>query len=176
MTSLSVSLRRPKERASETQTGEDRGFFCLFSFLFCFLFSLYIRTDRDVLSIEKRAFVRWGKTLIDCVTRCALCSLLVSLVCLSLSPRACTSRERESACCSWYFNLGFIESLVVSLCLCFSSSYTFALEGSRERELIGGTTGKTNESRKRNENRARISPFFAECMFCRRSIRGGMQN
>ena len=41
LTSLSVSLRRPKERASETQTGEDRGFFCLFSFpsfVFCFRF------------------------------------------------------------------------------------------------------------------------------------------
>ena len=96
LTSLSVSLRRPKERASETQTGEDRGFFCLFSFLFCFLFSLYIRTDRDVLSIEKRAFVRWGKTLIDCVSRGALCVLSCCFrVSLSFSACVYISRERE---------------------------------------------------------------------------------
>jgi len=36
--------------------------------------------------------------------------------------------------------------------------------------------GKKNESRKSNENRARISPFFAEFMSYWCSIRGGMQN
>ena len=107
----------------ETQTGEDRGFFCLLFPVFCFLFSLYIRTDRDVLYIEKSicCCVRWGKTL-DCVTRCAFCSLLVSIVCLSLSLRVCTSRESESVCCSWYssrFNLGFRVSLILSLSVLF---------------------------------------------------------
>lgn len=139
------------------------------------VFALYSNRQRRSLYREK-SICALGKNPHRLCHEVRFVFSLVVFVCLSLSPRACTSRERESACCSWYFNLGFIESLVVSLCLCFSSSYTFALEGSRERELIGGTTGKTNESRKRNENRARISPFFAECMFCRRSIRGGMQN
>ena len=81
----------------EKQTGEDRGFFCLLFPVFCFLFSLYIRTDRDVLYYKREFVVRWGKTL-DCVTRCAFCSLVVSIVCLSLSLRVCTSRESEREC------------------------------------------------------------------------------
>ena len=105
----------------EKQTGEDRGFFCLLFPVFCFLFSLYIRTDRDVLYYKREFVVRWGKTL-DCLSRCAFCSLLVSIVCLSLSLRVCTSRESESVCCSWYssrFNLGFRVSLILSLSVLF---------------------------------------------------------
>ena len=63
--------------------------------------------------------MRWGKTL-DCLSRYAFCSLLVSLVCLSLSLY--TSRERENVCCSWYssrFNLGFRVSLTLSVPVLF---------------------------------------------------------
>ena len=66
--------------------------------------------------------MRWGKTL-DCLTRYAFCSLLVSLVCLSLSLRVCTSRESESVVLGILLvSISVLESLLLSLCLFFSSS------------------------------------------------------
>ena len=45
-----------------------------------------------------------------------------------------------------------------------------------ERESLIGTVGKKNESSKSSNNERSFSPFFAEFMFCRCRIRGGIQN
>ena len=120
----------------EKQTGEDRGFFCLLvSRLLFSVFALYSNRQRRSIYRKENSLVRWGKTL-DCVSRCAFCSLLVSIVCLSLSLRVCTSRESESVCCSWYssrFNLGFRVSLILSLSVLFLFVNVWSLKD-RERE------------------------------------------
>ena len=71
------------------------------------------------------------------VSRGALFVLfVVSIVCLSLSLRVCTSRESESVCCSWYssrFNLGFRVSLILSLSVLFLFVNVWSLKD-RERE------------------------------------------
>ena len=116
-TSKALSLVFGKEK----QTGEDRGFFCLLFPVFCFLFSLYIRTDRDVL-YYKRAFVVCVGEKPSIVSRGALFVLFLFLSSLSLSLRVCTSRERKCVCCSWYssrFNLGFRVSLMLSVSVLF---------------------------------------------------------
>jgi hypothetical protein len=108
----------------ETQTGEDRGFFCLFSFLFCFLFSLYIRTDRDVL-YYKRAFVVCVGEKPSIVSRGMLFVLFLFLSFVSFSARVCTSRESERMCVVLgilLVSISVLESLLFSLCPFFSSS------------------------------------------------------
>ena len=136
---LSLSLRRPRARAigvqkRETDTGEDRGFFCLF----CFLRSLYSNRQRDVIYIKENLCCCWGKTL-DCVTRwCAFCSLVfLFLSGLSLSLRICIRLKRESAmrACVLYIVLAFHRFQRVSLVLSLSVLFLVkvcSLEGSRE--------------------------------------------
>ncbi len=78
----------------ETQTGEDRGFFCLLFPVFRFLLKLYIRTDRDVLYIEKRIRCALGKN----PRLCHEVRFLFSRSCfsrLSLSFSACVYISRE---------------------------------------------------------------------------------
>ena len=105
----------------ETQTGEDRGFFCLLFPVFCFLLKLYIRTDRDVLYIEKRIrCCALGKNPRLSLEVCFLFSSCFYQVSLFLC--ACVHLESERMCCSWYssrFNLGFRVSLSLSVSVLF---------------------------------------------------------
>ena len=121
---LSLSLRRPRARAigvqkRETDTGEDRGFFCLF----CFLRLLYSNRQRDVIYIKENLCCCWGKTL-DCVkvVRFLFSRVLVSLGSLSFSAHMHTSqkRERDESVCFIYRSRvsSVLESLSRSLFVC----------------------------------------------------------
>ena len=106
----------------ETQTGEDRGFFCLLFPVFCFLLKLYIRTDRDVLYRKENSLLCVGEKP-SIVSRGMLFVLFLFLSFVSLSLRACTSRESdESVFYIPLVSISVLESLLVSLCLFFSSS------------------------------------------------------
>ena len=106
----------------ETQTGEDRGFFCLLFPVFCFLLKLYIRTDRDVLYRKENSLLCVGEKP-SIVSRGMLFVLFLFLSSLSLSLRVCTSRERKCVALGILLvSISVLESLLLSLCLFFSSS------------------------------------------------------
>ena len=177
-----TSLRRPRERfhwCSEKRHRQGRieAFICLQFPVFCFLFSLYIRTDRDVIHRKENSLLCVGEKP-SIVSRGMLFVLSSCFYQVSLFLCACVHLERENVLLLVFFSFqSRVQSLSYSLCVCsFPPRKRLVFEGSSGRELIGGTMGKKNESRQSNENRARISPFFAECTFCRSSIRGGMQN
>lgn len=106
----------------ETQTGEDRGFFCLLFPVFCFLLKLYIRTDRDVLYRKENSLLCVGEKP-SIVSRGMLFVLFLFLSFVSLF--LCIHLERERMCVVRGIRLVSIsvsESLLLSLCLFFSSS------------------------------------------------------
>ena len=108
----------------ETQTGEDRGFFCLLFPVFCFLLKLYIRTDRDVLYRKENSLLCVGEKP-SIVSRGALFVLSSCFYRLSLSFSACEYISRERMCVVLgilLVSISVLESLSFSLCLFFSSS------------------------------------------------------
>ena len=85
------------------------------------VFALYSNRQRRSLYREK-SICALGKNPHRLCHEVRFVFSLVVFVCLSLSPRACTSRERENVCCSWYssrFNLGFRVSLTLSVSVLF---------------------------------------------------------
>jgi hypothetical protein len=112
--------------------------------------------------------VRWGKTL-DCLSRYAFCSLLVSLVCLSLSLY--TSRERENVCCSWYssrFNLGFRVSLTLSVSVLFLFVNVCSKKDRKRERINWGQTpwGRRTRAGKATKIALVSRTFFAEFICC----------
>ena len=106
----------------ETQTGEDRGFFCLLFPVFCFLLKLYIRTDRDVLYRKENSLLCVGEKP-SIVSRGMLFVLFLFLSFVSLF--LCIHLERERMCVVLgilLVSISGLESLLLSLCLFFSSS------------------------------------------------------
>ena len=108
----------------ETQTGEDRGFFCLFyfpSFVFCFRF-IFEQTETFYI-IKEHLLCALGKNpRLSLEVRFLFSSCFYQV---SLFLCACVHLERENVCVVLgilLVSISVLESLLCSLCLFFSSS------------------------------------------------------
>ena len=159
-----TSLRRPRERftwCSEKRHRQGRIEAFSVSFISRLLFSvfaLYSNRQRRSIHRKENSLLCVGEKPFRLSNEvCFLFSSCFYQVSLFLC--ACVHLESENVL---FFSFqSRLQSLSHSLCVCsFPPRKRLVKEGSREGELIGGTMGKKNESRKSNENRARISYFL----------------
>ena len=174
---LSLSLRRPRARAigvqkRETDTGEDRGFFCLF----CFLRSLYSNRQRDVIYIKENLCCCWGKTL-DFVSQGvrAFCSPSPCISGLSLSLFTCASQKRERECVLASRVSSVLDSLLFSLFFCRCSFPLKSLVSKDQERELAATLGRRTATVKATTTLS-FSPFREEFISRWCSIRSGVQN
>ena len=120
------------------------------------VFALYSNRQRRSLYREK-SICALGKNPHRLCHEVRFVFSLVVFVCLSLSPRACTSRERESACCSWYFNLGCRVSRSLSVSVLFLVVHVCSRRIERERINWGHHGEDEREQETQRKSRSHLS-------------------